>query len=48
MQIITRKIHDRIIIGEPPNQIELCIVNIKGDSVLIGTEAQKHMDIFRA
>ena len=44
MLILTRKINERIMIGE---EIEISIVDIKGDQVKIGIDAPKNVKIYR-
>ncbi len=44
MLILSRKINESIIIGD---NIELSIVDVKGDQVKIGIEAPKNIKVFR-
>ena len=44
MLILSRKINERIIIGD---QIEISVVDIKGDQVKIGIQAPKNVKVFR-
>ena len=44
MLILSRKLNERIIIGD---QIEISIVDIKGDQVKIGIQAPSHVKVYR-
>ncbi|MBQ7613176.1 MAG: carbon storage regulator CsrA [Spirochaetaceae bacterium] len=44
MLILSRKIDQKIIIGE---NIEITIIDVKGDQVKIGIEAPKNLKVFR-
>jgi len=44
MLILSRKIDESIMIGD---QIEISIVDIKGDQVKLGIAAPKHVKVFR-
>ncbi|MCG3089596.1 carbon storage regulator CsrA [Sporosarcina cyprini] len=44
MLVLSRKVNDTIIIGDT---IELKIIEVKGDTVRIGIEAPKDIDILR-
>ena len=44
MLILTRRVNERIIIG---NDIEISVVDIRGDQVKIGIMAPKHVAVFR-
>ena len=44
MLILTRKIHERIVIGD---DIEVSIVDIKGDQVKLGIRAPRHVKVYR-
>lgn len=44
MLILTRKVNERIMVGE---RIEISIVDIKGDQVKIGIDAPKNVKIYR-
>jgi carbon storage regulator len=47
MLVMSRKVNEKIIIGEPPNQVEVMIVGIHGDRVRLGIEAAKHIAVDR-
>lgn len=44
MLILSRKINERIMIGD---QIEIAVVDIKGEHVKIGIKAPNHVKVFR-
>ena len=44
MLVLARKLNERIIIGD---DIEISIVDIRGDSVKIGIEAPKSVKVYR-
>lgn len=47
MLVLSRKVGERIIIGEGANQITLVVVRIKGNRVTLGIEAGDHIHIIR-
>jgi carbon storage regulator len=44
MLILARKVHERIVIGD---DIEVSIVDIKGDQVKLGIRAPRHVKVYR-
>jgi carbon storage regulator len=44
MLVLSRKINQSIIIGD---NVEICIVDIKGDQVKIGIDAPKQVTVYR-
>lgn len=44
MLILTRKVNERVIIGD---SIEVSIVEIRGDQVKLGIAAPRHVKVFR-
>lgn len=44
MLILARKIHERIIIGD---DIEVSVVDIKGDQVKLGIQAPRNVKVYR-
>jgi len=44
MLVLTRKKGESIIIGD---QIELVVLSVEGDTIKLGIEAPKHVEIFR-
>lgn len=47
MLVLTRKISERIIIGDGPNAIEIMVVDIERGRVRLGVTAPKNVPIFR-
>ena len=47
MLVLTRKRHEGIVIGEGENQINLVVVEIRGDRVRIGIDAPKQVNVDR-
>ena len=48
MLVLSRKPNESIIIGEPPNQIVVKILEIRGDRVRIGIAAPQNVPVDRA
>ncbi|MQY77252.1 MAG: carbon storage regulator CsrA [Spirochaeta sp.] len=44
MLILTRKLNESIMIGD---QVEISVVDIRGDQIKIGIKAPKHVKIYR-
>lgn len=44
MLILSRKLNEKIVIG---NEVEICIIEIKGDQVKLGVNAPKNVKVFR-
>jgi carbon storage regulator len=44
MLILSRKLNEKIIVG---NEIEISVIEIKGDQVRIGVNAPKNVKVFR-
>lgn len=49
MLVLSRQRDESIIIlvGEPPEEIEIIVVDIRGDKVRLGTTAPKHIPVHR-
>lgn len=47
MLVLSRKKNEQIVIGEPPNEILLVVVEIRGDKVRLGVEAPKEVPVHR-
>ena len=47
MLVLTRKIEEKIIIGEDENQVTITILKIQGDKVSVGIQANKNTPILR-
>jgi len=48
MLCLTRKTNEVIIIGRPPNEIEVTVLEIRGDKVRLGITAPAHVEVDRA
>lgn len=47
MLVLSRKVDQRIIVGEGENQIVITLVAIRGDKVRVGIDAGQHIKILR-
>ena len=47
MLVLSRKIGEKIVIGEGKDQITLVVVEIKGNRIRLGIEAGTHIKILR-
>ncbi|MHC4913566.1 MAG: carbon storage regulator [Planctomycetota bacterium] len=47
MLVLSRKVGERIVIGEGEDQIVLVVVDIKGGRIRLGIEAGDHIHILR-
>lgn len=47
MLVLSRKVDEKIIIGEGPDAIEVMVVAMQGDKVRIGIQAPKSLSIHR-
>lgn len=47
MLVLSRKKNEEIVIGNPPHQVRLIVVEIRGDKVRLGVEAPKEVPVHR-
>jgi carbon storage regulator len=47
MLVLTRKKNEKIVIGEGENQVTITVVDIRGDKIRIGVEAEKRVPVHR-
>lgn len=48
MLVLSRKLGERVVIGEPPNEITLTVVDIDRGKVRLGLDAPREVPIFRS
>ncbi len=47
MLVLSRKKNEVIIVGEGDNQVSIMVIDIRGDKVRIGIEANKNIPVHR-
>jgi carbon storage regulator len=47
MLVLSRHINERVVIGTPPNQVVVTLIEIRGDKIRLGFEAPANIPIHR-
>lgn len=48
MLVLSRKLSEKIVIGEGKNQVVITVVEVNGNQIRLGFEAGRHVPIMRA
>lgn len=47
MLVLSRKKNESLVIGEPPNQIIVTVVDVRGDKTRLGVDAPREISVHR-